>query len=250
MSTGDGITYREIEEGDFASIKALHVECFPVQYEDAFFRNACRGVGVRDAPLVSVVAVDCESSSVVGCILAQFNPVARIDDKHLFADSAEPPVDALYILTLGLTRAYRRSGLGTHLLQRCTDRARANARCGAVYLHVIHYNESAIRFYEKNDFVYLRTLDEFYTIDQTHYTAYLYILYVNGHRAPLLSRVLLNARATAKQSLTFLYTWVATALMRIASDGAAGAAKLPRGAQDSFPPNYRKEGVVATPMMG
>ena len=168
-----GVLFREIEEKDFLEIKALHRECFPVQYEDSFFRNACKRLGVRKTPLVSVIAVECESSKVIGCILAQFNKVGKIEDKNLFADSYEPAREVLYILTLGLTQEYRRSGLGTRLLQFTLDIARNNVSCGAIYLHVIHYNEAAIRFYERNDFMFFRSLDEFYSIGESYFMAYL-----------------------------------------------------------------------------
>ena len=167
------VHFREIEENDFLEIKALHRECFPVQYEDSFFHNACKRLGVRNAPLISVIAVECESSKVIGCILAQFNKVGKIDDKNLFADSYEPAREVLYILTLGLTHEYRRSGLGTRLLQFAMENARNNACCGAIYLHVIHYNEAAIRFYERNDFMFFRSLDEFYSIGESYFMAYL-----------------------------------------------------------------------------
>ncbi|KAH8093046.1 peptide alpha-N-acetyltransferase [Aureococcus anophagefferens] len=42
------------------------------------------------------------------------------------------------------------------LLRRCVLRAEAEAGCGAVYLHVITYNDAAIEFYERNDFSRLR----------------------------------------------------------------------------------------------
>lgn len=96
-----------------------------------------------------------------------------------------------YILTLGTLPEYRRLGLGKLLLRKCVllalwkckegallllshtltthgpfqcttpTRARDaidSPRCGAVYLHVITYNEAAIQFYSANGFKRLRTL--------------------------------------------------------------------------------------------
>ena len=41
--------------------------------------------------------------------------------------------------------------------------------CVAIWLHVVSYNESAIRFYLKNHFVKFRKMKKFYYIDEREY---------------------------------------------------------------------------------
>lgn len=202
------IVFRDIDEGDFQQIKELHLECFPIQYEDIFFQNACNGKGFKNSPLYAKVAVDLESSRIVGCILGQFVNVKKCGDQGLFNELRESPRDVFYILTLGLRQQYRRSGVGTMLLSDSLKYAKNNKSCGAVYLHVIHWNQPAIRFYERNSFIFFRELDEFYTIDKRHHSAYLYTLYINGFEAPLLTRMYLNARIVTRSSFTFIFAWI------------------------------------------
>lgn len=44
---------------------------------------------------------------------------------------------------------------------------------GFLYLHVVEYNEAAIRFYEKNDFSYHKTEPDYYNIEGQPYSALL-----------------------------------------------------------------------------
>ena len=59
---------------------------------------------------------------------------------------------------------------------------------------MIHYNESAIKFYQKNNFERLRTLLDFYKIDGSYHTAFLYILYLHGQKPPVFGRLLASMR--------------------------------------------------------
>jgi len=113
-------------------------------------------------------------------------------------NSASSPSGAryvCYILTLGLVTSYRRSGLGSQLLEHCVNHARANPNCGAVYLHVIHNNPAAIAFYKRNDFLHLRTLSHFYVINGESHTALLLIFYINNFSRPAWHRLLLSVRS-------------------------------------------------------
>eukprot|EP00976_Prorocentrum_cordatum_P071127 1180197-Prorocentrum_minimum.AAC.2 len=64
--------------------------------------------------------------------------------------------------------------------------------CRAVYLHVITSNHSAIRFYDRFQFEYVRHMPQFYFIPsdrapqpgQLYYDALLFVLYVNKGRPP------------------------------------------------------------------
>jgi ribosomal protein S18 acetylase RimI-like enzyme len=56
-----------------------------------------------------------------------------------------------YIMTIGVIDECRRLGLGTMLLEKTIEILQQNwTICEVIYLHVIDYNESAIRFYERN----------------------------------------------------------------------------------------------------
>lgn len=165
----DKIQFRSILERDFQRIKDLHEEFFPVRYNDQFYHDSCREIGVNGAPLYTSLAVkvDTESTSegdingekVVGFIFAQYVPHASSEDKYVMNGSKHEDLEMFYILTLGVCKEYRNKGLGSKLLLQCTSYAKQNPRCGCIYLHVIHSNASAITFYEKAKFLKFKSIN-------------------------------------------------------------------------------------------
>jgi ribosomal protein S18 acetylase RimI-like enzyme len=107
-------------------------------------------------------------------------------------------------MTVGTRPEYARCGVGSALLNAIKADAQTQPGCCAVYLHVIHYNAAAMSFYEKHGFTRLRHLRQFYSIGDSHHNAYLYILYINGYRLPLLSRILERARYVRTRVSTLL----------------------------------------------
>lgn len=237
----DCISYRSIREEDFDEIKSLHEECFPIRYGDKFYKDACKGIGIDGGELFTWIAVEtapnqCQSEvsssssssasghgkvehgtreRVVGFIFAQFLPAAQAEDRYIF-DSSNMPEKMFYILTLGSMRTYRRIGLGSALLAKCTDYAETIKSCGAVFLHVIHYNTAAIKFYERNDFEYFRELSAFYFIDEQYWTAYLYVKYMHGFDAPFWHRLIANAQ---KATVATVSSWILWATSWIRNGG-------------------------------
>lgn len=169
------IRYRSIQESDFQRIKDLHEEFFPVRYNEQFFRDSCRGIGVNGGRLYTCLAVRSDEQSsfenitnfgviggtVVGFIFAQFVPYADSEDKYIIKlkTNVRKREELFYILTLGVCKEYRRIGLGNKLLAQCTNYANQNPRCCCIYLHVIHSNSSAIRFYEKVNFLKFKSIN-------------------------------------------------------------------------------------------
>lgn len=101
----ESLLFRSIEEKDFDAIKKLHEELFPVRYNDSFYIDACKGIGINRKPLFSIIATT-NDDEVVGFILAQFLPTKYSEDNVIF--SYNRPIDQCYILTLGLSSKYRR----------------------------------------------------------------------------------------------------------------------------------------------
>lgn len=79
-----------------------------------------------------------------------------------------------YIMTIGVVDECRRMGLGTMLLEEVTKILRQTwTKCEILYLHVVDYNESALRFYERNNFSTLKRLKSHYYIFEKPYDALL-----------------------------------------------------------------------------
>ncbi|KAF8045951.1 hypothetical protein N665_4190s0001 [Sinapis alba] len=56
--------------------------------------------------------------------------------------------------------------------------------CRGVYLHVIAYNNPAIRLYNRLMFRCVRRLNGFYLIKRQHFDAFLFVYFLNGSRSP------------------------------------------------------------------
>ena len=181
------LQFRSMRVEDLEPIKALHEEWFPVRYSAAFYDAAVRErmVGTRE-PLHTIVAEDARTLEIVGLVTAQLTDAATCGDE-LFEPArdfrAEECSRVMYVLTLGSATRYRRRGIAKELLRRCVLRAEAEAGCGAVYLHVITYNDAAIEFYERNDFSRLREIADYYRIDGASHACYVYALFLSRARA-------------------------------------------------------------------
>jgi ribosomal protein S18 acetylase RimI-like enzyme len=204
-STTYSISFRSLLPSDFESIKALHDELFPVKYSDYFYTESCAGRGMGGRPLYTSLAI-C-NDAIVGFVLAQFVNIDSVEEKCLVATgtaASGAATDLCYILTIGVRSTFAKLGLATKLLSGCVEYARRNPTCAAVYLHVIDYNLPAIHFYERNDFVFFKEMEAFYSIDSVAYSSYLYVYYLNDYDGPLLFRLY---RKTRKQ-WQFLSSWI------------------------------------------
>ncbi len=79
-------------------------------------------------------------------------------------------------MTIGVVDECRRLGLGTQLLNRAIKLLNQQwPTCEVLYLHVVDYNESAIRFYlnARNKFVKHSVIPEHYVIMNQSYNALL-----------------------------------------------------------------------------
>jgi len=96
-----------------------------------------------------------------------------------------------YILTLGVVDGFRRRGLARELLTRSVQNVQQQwPHVQAVYLHVVTYNDAAIKLYEANQFVRIKSFPNFYLLHGKLYDSYLYAQYVNGGRPPWKWRLL------------------------------------------------------------
>ena len=77
-----------------------------------------------------------------------------------------------YIMTLGVINEIRRLGVSRLLLEKMKEKIEFNYNnVYGYFLHVIEYNETAINFYKKNNFVVQRKLNNYYNIKETTFNA-------------------------------------------------------------------------------
>ena len=77
-----------------------------------------------------------------------------------------------YIMTIGVIDELRQMGIGSKMLNYTIDLVEKRfTECICIYLHVVDYNISAIKFYQKNQFLRFRRMKRHYTIDGRDYDA-------------------------------------------------------------------------------
>jgi ribosomal protein S18 acetylase RimI-like enzyme len=119
---------------------------------------------------------------LVGCMMSghRLNHTSR---KLLIPGYPYKHTELFYIMTLGTVTEYRHLGLASTLVRKCiSDVVEPNTECGTLYLHVITFNEAAIRFYEHPSmgFWQVQEICNYYTIDGEQYNCYLYASYFHG----------------------------------------------------------------------
>ncbi|KAG0472999.1 hypothetical protein HPP92_014856 [Vanilla planifolia] len=179
------IIYRPIQSSDLEALSQIHASLFPIRYEREFFINVVNGHGIVSWCAVDISRPDGNVDELVGFVTTRITTVkeSEIDDL-IKCDTSRIDQTLVYILTLGVVEQYRNLGIATSLVQEVIKYASRIASCRAVYLHVIAYNQPAIRFYQKMMFMLARRLPKFYYINGQHYDSFLFVYYVNGGRSP------------------------------------------------------------------
>jgi ribosomal protein S18 acetylase RimI-like enzyme len=89
-------------------------------------------------------------------------------------------------MTLGVVDECRRLGIGTKLIdQTISIICNEFNTCQILYLHVVRYNETAIKFYQRNKFATHRIEEDHYTIMEKNYSAI--VLYKDISGTPAVS---------------------------------------------------------------
>ena len=172
--TSDQIHYRtSVLDSDMNEIRQLHAEWLPVDYNDEFYMAMTE----KDSDVLSVLA--CYQSSIVGmATIAVRKKEARYNFScdllpHLGLDTGSESI--AYILTLGVVDELRRTGVASALLEEALKRISiSDPHCRVVFLHVIDYNEPAMRLYRKHGFTEFKEEPNFYKIVDSWYSGILF----------------------------------------------------------------------------
>lgn len=93
------------------------------------------------------------NQTIIGLIVAEVKPYVSVnsEDAEILAKSFVKTSDIGYILSLGVSKQYRRNGIASLLLDSLIKNLMTPERKNvkAVFLHVLTTNSAAIMFYEQ-----------------------------------------------------------------------------------------------------
>ena len=179
----DEIQYRLLEQSDIAEVKNLHLEWFPLRYDDDYYSTIGKyahtiAIGAFYKPRGHKA-----KRLLLGAILTRLQYDDSVSDTinkrrccYKFCRTFNfwhVPDLILYIMTIGVVDEVRRMGIGSELIEQSMKIAWARfPECQGVSLHVIEYNNAAIGFYRKKGYKELEKIEKYYTINEKQYAAY------------------------------------------------------------------------------
>ncbi|TDH74066.1 hypothetical protein CCR75_005924 [Bremia lactucae] len=141
------VTFCFVDATNVEQLHELNQELFPVTYGKGFYDY------VIDAPEGYCKLVYTNNGHAIGTTCCDVETIKTSGKKH---------VDCLCILTLGVLETYRRSKIGTMLLDSVITQARKD-NLAFVYLHVQSGNLSALRFYIAHGFQVTKLKRNYYS---------------------------------------------------------------------------------------
>lgn len=171
---------------DLEEVRALCRDWFPIEYPQSWYEDITSSE--RFFALAAVF-----KGFIIGLIVAEIKPYLKlnVEDRGILPRwfAAKGDVLVAYILSLGVARSHRRSGVGSLLLNTLISHLSGPVpqppyehRVKALFLHVLTTNTAAILFYEQRKFRLHSFLPYYYSIKGRCKDGFTYVYYINeGH---------------------------------------------------------------------
>ena len=191
------IIYKPLTKNNLIEIKNLHKEWFPIKYDDIFFSTIFENeygnyfsIGAfyninnsnekNNKEIILGLAL-CEWDYISDHFFNNINPqvVEEISQNININEEVQSCIKCewyhcVYIMTIGVLDEYRQMQIGSKILDNIYNIAIKDDLCYGIYLHVIYYNKTAIKFYEKNKFKKVKVIKDYYDINDKKYDAIVY----------------------------------------------------------------------------
>ena len=192
------IIYKPLSLENLEETKKLHKEWFPINYSDNYFAKI---FNKNNYWYFTVGAfynfIDEEKKEkkeiLLGLALCEWNNVSDYFIKHTSKNAIKQickninyneEVQAyikcedyrvVYIMTIGVIDEYRKMNIGSNIVNEIINIGLTDNLCVGVYLDVVNYNQSAIKFYKKNNFEKVSTIKNYYNLDGTKYDSNVFL---------------------------------------------------------------------------
>ena len=87
-------------------------------------------------------------------------------------------------MTIGVVNELRGKGIASEMIKYIEEDCSLDKKIKYIYLHVVDYNYSARKFYEKNNFYNMAYKPQYYNIENVKYAAILYLKFTNDGEKP------------------------------------------------------------------
>lgn len=182
------ITFASLDKSHIDEVMTLHQEWFPIKYDKSFFEVT---LNQNNSNYYSIGALykdpDGGHDMILGMALVEFQEISTKFKHHTSQDILKKISNQInffdemttllsfndyhcgYIMTIGVLDECRRMGLGSILLRKIVKACLDDSLCVCIYLDVVTYNEAAIKFYKKNNFVETNEIKNYYHIGEEVY---------------------------------------------------------------------------------
>ena len=192
------IIYKPLSLENLEETKKLHKEWFPIDYSDNYFEKIFNKknfwyftVGAfynyideekKEKKEILLGLAFCEWMYVSKYFINHTNKdiikkICRNIDYNEEVQSYIKCEDyrCVYIMTIGVLDEYRKMNIGTNIINEIINIALTDNLCVGIYLDVIYYNQSAIKFYKKNNFEKVSTIRNYYNLNGNKYDSYVFL---------------------------------------------------------------------------
>ena len=185
------IIYKSLTKNNLMEVKNLHKEWFPIDYDDNYFEtifdNQCGNYftigafyNIKNKEIILGLAL-CEWDYLSDYFINHTNPklIEEINQNVNFHEEVKACLKCqmyhcIYIMTIGVLDGCRKMNIGSNILNNIYNIALKDNICVGIYLDVVYYNKTAIKFYEKNHFKKVKEIKNYYDLNGKYYDANVY----------------------------------------------------------------------------
>ena len=194
----DDIIYKPLTKQDIEEIKNLHKEWFPIKYSDSYFQSIFNEKSRRYFSIGAFYKITNEETKetkeiIIGLALCEWfigskyftkilgkEPVLEIIKNINYIEEVYSYLkcddyNCIYIMTFGVLDEFRKMKIGSKMIDQIINIGLSDKLCVGVFLDVIYYNHSAIKFYKKNEFKKVMTNRNYYNLKGNKYDAYVFL---------------------------------------------------------------------------
>jgi RimJ/RimL family protein N-acetyltransferase len=194
----NNIIYKPLTKQDIEETKNLHKEWFPIKYSDEYFNtifNSKEGKYFSIGAFYNIINEETKEKKeiIIGLALCEwiigsdyffkvFGKESALEIskninyiEEVYSYLKYDDYHCIYIMTIGVLDEFRKMKIGGNIVERIINIGLSDKLCIGIFLDVIYYNYSAIKFYKRNEFKKVKTNKNYYNLNGTKYDAHVFL---------------------------------------------------------------------------